>query len=142
MIKSIGMGLGHPSFSAMPSQSIISFELLFAHNEVKREQLDLNIVPSFIFQHLVLLRGFPCGSVVKNSPAMQETWVPPLVGKIPWKRKWQSTPVFLPRKFHRQRSLVGYSTWGCRRVRHDLATKQQHQNSNKNFYTDKFENID
>ena len=37
MIKSIGMGLGHPSFSAMPSQSIISFELLFAHNEVKRE---------------------------------------------------------------------------------------------------------
>ena len=31
------------------------------------------------------------------------------VGKIPWKRKWQPTPVFLPRKFYRYRSLMGYS---------------------------------
>ena len=31
------------------------------------------------------------------------------VGKIPWSRKWQLTPVFLPRKFHEQRSLAGYS---------------------------------
>ena len=28
------------------------------------------------------------------------------------KRKWQPAPVFLPRKFHEQRSLVGYSPWG------------------------------
>ena len=28
-----------------------------------------------------------------------------------WRREWQSTPVFLPGKFHRQRSLVGYSPW-------------------------------
>ena len=34
------------------------------------------------------------------------------VGKIPWKRKWQPTPVLLPRKFHGWRSLVGYSPWG------------------------------
>ena len=40
------------------------------------------------------------------------------VGKIPWSRKWQLTPVFLPGKFHGQRSLVGYSPWG-RRVGHD-----------------------
>ena len=45
----------------------------------------------------------------------------PLVWKIPWRRKWQSTPVFLPGKFHGQRSLVGYSPRG-RRVRHDWAT--------------------
>ena len=32
----------------------------------------------------------------------------PWVGKIPWRRKWQLTPVFLPREFHGQRSLVGY----------------------------------
>ena len=31
------------------------------------------------------------------------------VGKFPWRREWQSTPVFLPGKFHGQRSLVGYS---------------------------------
>ena len=36
----------------------------------------------------------------------------PWVGKIPWRRKWQSTPVLLPRKSHGQRSLVGYSPWG------------------------------
>ena len=33
----------------------------------------------------------------------------PWVGKIPWRRKWHSTPVFLPRKSHGQKSLVGYS---------------------------------
>ena len=36
----------------------------------------------------------------------------PWVGKIPWRKEWQLTPVFLPGKFHRQRSLVGYSPWG------------------------------
>ena len=49
----------------------------------------------------------------------------PWVEQIPWKRKWQPTPICLPGKSHGQRSLVGYSL-GCRkRVGHDLATKQQ-----------------
>ena len=39
-------------------------------------------------------------------------WFDPRVGKIPWKRKWHSTPVFLPGKIHGQRGLVGYSPWG------------------------------
>ena len=34
------------------------------------------------------------------------------VRKIPWRRKWQPTPVLLPGKSHGQRSLVGYSPWG------------------------------
>ena len=38
----------------------------------------------------------------------------PWVGNIPWRRKWQSTPVLLPGKSHGQRSLVGYSPWGCK----------------------------
>ena len=38
----------------------------------------------------------------------------PWVGKIPWRRKWQLTPVFLPRKPHGQRNLVGYRPWGCK----------------------------
>ena len=46
----------------------------------------------------------------------------PWVGKIPWSRKWQHTPIFLPGKFHRQRSLMGYSPWGWR-VQHDWATE-------------------
>ena len=49
----------------------------------------------------------------------------PWVGKIPCWRKWQPTPVFLPEKFQGQRTLVGYSPWGCKSVRHNLVTKQQ-----------------
>ena len=40
----------------------------------------------------------------------------PWVGKIPWKGKWQPTPVFLPGQFHGQKSLAGYSSWGHRDV--------------------------
>ena len=36
----------------------------------------------------------------------------PWVGDIPWGRKWQPTPVFLPGKSHGKRSLVGYRPWG------------------------------
>ena len=42
---------------------------------------------------------------------MQEMQVDPWDGKIPWRRKWQSTSVFLPGKSHGQRSLGGYSPW-------------------------------
>ena len=40
----------------------------------------------------------------------------PWVRKIPWRRKWQPTPVFLPGKPHGQRSLAGYSPWGCKNL--------------------------
>ena len=36
--------------------------------------------------------------------------------KIPWRRKWQPTPVFLPGEFQGQRSLAGYSPWGHREL--------------------------
>ena len=45
------------------------------------------------------------------------------VGKIPWRRAWQPAPVFLPRKSHGQRSLVGYSPWGCIRVGQNCVTE-------------------
>ena len=62
------------------------------------------------FIHLSL--SFPSGSVVKNSPAMQEpqeTRVQSLGWEGPWKSRWQPTLVFLPGKSHGQRSLVGDS---------------------------------
>ena len=46
--------------------------------------------------------------MVKNLPAMQETWI----GKIPQSRERLPTPVFLPGEFHGQRRLAGYSSWG------------------------------
>ena len=45
----------------------------------------------------------------------------PWVRKIPWRRKWQPTPVLLPGKSYGRRSLVGYSPWG----RKELDTTEQ-----------------
>ena len=56
--------------------------------------------------------SFLVAQIVKNLPAMQETRVDPLVGKIPWRRQWQSSPIFLPGESHGWRSLVGYGPWG------------------------------
>ena len=50
--------------------------------------------------------------MVKNLPAMPESQVQSLVGKILRRREWLPTPVFLPGEFHRQRNLMGYSPWG------------------------------
>ena len=55
-----------------------------------------------------VLRGFPGGSVVKNLPVMQETWIQSLGQEDPLEN-WQPIPVLLPRKSHGQRSLVGSS---------------------------------
>ena len=52
---------------------------------------------------------------IKNLPEKQETQVDPWVWKIPWRREWQPTPIFLPGEFHEQRSLEGYSPWGHRK---------------------------
>ena len=49
---------------------------------------------------------------VKYPPTVKETGFNPWVRKIPWKRGWLPTPVFLPGEFHGQRSLAGYSPWG------------------------------
>ena len=49
----------------------------------------------------------------------------PWVRKIPWRRKWQPTPVFLPVESHGRRSLAGYSSKDHKKVEHNLATKQQ-----------------
>ena len=54
--------------------------------------------------------------LIKNPPASagdRRLGFGPWVGKIPWSRKWQPTPVYLPEKFHGQ-SLEGYSPQGCR----------------------------
>ena len=51
---------------------------------------------------------------VKNLPEMKGTWFTLWVGKILWRSKWLPTPVILPGEFHGERSLVGYSLWGCK----------------------------
>ena len=53
--------------------------------------------------------GFPVAQLVKNLPAMWETWVRSLSWEDPWRRKRLPTPVFWPGEFH---GLC--STWGCK----------------------------
>ena len=51
-------------------------------------------------------------TTVQNCPQCRKPVFNPWVEKIPWRREWQSTAVFLPGEFHGQTSLVGYSSWG------------------------------
>ena len=61
----------------------------------------------------------------------KQSLLDPRVGKIPWRRKWQATPGFLPGKSHGQRSLVGYNAWRYKRVRHDWATEHTHTHTHR-----------
>ena len=79
------------------------------------ESCSINPLISFVYHTLQTEWASQVVSVVKNPPAnagdMRRRFSP-WVGKIPWRRAWQPTPVFLPGEFHGQRSLAGYSPWG------------------------------
>ena len=57
-------------------------------------------------------RGLPRWLSEKTPPVKQETWVQSLGWEDPLEKEMASTPVFLPEKFHEQRSPMGYSPWG------------------------------
>ena len=59
--------------------------------------------------HVISVQGFPVAQLVKNPPAMRETWVDPWVGKMPWRRERLPTPVFWPGELQGQKHLAGYS---------------------------------
>ena len=72
--------------------------------------------------------GFPGGTSGKE-PACQcrrckRHQFDPWAWKIPWKRAWQFTPVFLPEEFYEQRSLAGYSSWDGKEL--DMTEVTQH----------------
>ena len=67
--------------------------------------------------------------MVNSLPAMRETWV----GKIPWRREGQPTPVFLPGEFHGQKSLVNYSPWGLKEL--DMTELLTHTHTHTHTYT-------
>ena len=60
----------------------------------------------------IWILGFPGGTSDKESACQWRRWkrssFDPWARKIPWRRKWQQTPIVLPGKFHGQRTLVGY----------------------------------
>ena len=63
----------------------------------------------------LFLVGFPGGSDGKKKKKIclqcRRPGFDPWIKKIPWRREWLPTPVFLPAEFHGQSSLVGYSPW-------------------------------
>ena len=78
------------------------------------------------WHYLTLFNGrviFHWPSLVIHLP-MQELWVQSLGREDPWRRTRKPTPVFLSGKFPRTEEPGRYSPWDCKRVRHDLVTKQ------------------
>ena len=75
-----------------------------------------------------------CSNISNNMASLVAQWqsglivrlvrFDPWIGKIPWRRKWQPTPVFWPGESHGQRSLMGYSPWGCKEL--DMTEATQH----------------
>ena len=61
------------------------------------------MIPSFMD-----VRASLVSKLVKNPPAMWETWIHPWVGKIPWRREKLPIPVFCPREFHGLYCLWGH----------------------------------
>ena len=61
-----------------------------------------------------ITKGFPGGANGKEPNCQCRRQFDHWVGKIPWSRAWQPTPVFSPVEFHGQRSLADYGPWGRR----------------------------
>ena len=72
-------------------------------NLKSKAKLSSTRIPLWLKQYRICLQ---CGKPRFN------LWV----RKIPWRRKWPSTPVFLSRELHGQRSLVSYGPWGCKEL--------------------------
>ena len=82
---------------------------------------DLN-PQSFNRNHIPGLRASPVAQTVKNLQCRRSGF-DPWIGKIPWRREWQPTPVLWPGE-HGQRSLVGYSPWSCKEL--DMTKRLAH----------------
>ena len=85
-------------------------------------KFSITVLPSLVLglkmriERECIQRGFP-GGTSGEEPAYQcrrpkRCRFDPWVGKLPWRRKWQPAPIFLPGEFHGQRSLAGCSPWG------------------------------
>ena len=76
-----------------------------------------HIVHAKSIQFLFVNYASLVAQMVKNLPAMQESWV----GKIPWRREWQPTPVFLPGESSWTEAPGGLQSMELQRVRHNWA---------------------
>ena len=101
------------------------------HNPASVSPLELPQLTSLIgirqlggFKRLIYaqpqhIQGFPVAQTVKNPPAMWRPGLCPWVGKIPWRRAWQPTPISLPRESPWKEEPGGIHFMGSQRVGHE-----------------------
>ena len=86
--------------------------------ECKCKQAQSHFKPTFVSQLVNSLWASQVALVSNNMPAnagsCKRPRFDPWVGKIPWRRIWQPTPILLPGESHRQRSLAGYRSCGVK----------------------------
>ena len=95
----------HESTSQMPPG--------YSHSAYRR--ISQTLVTHISLRHIDIsyLLGFPHSSDSRESACNAgDPGSLPWVGKIPWRREWEPTPVFLPEESHGLKSLTGYSPWG------------------------------
>ena len=93
----------------------LSFIFVSLHLVFRGCSLSISMLP-LITVGIILVIGLTwwCGGTEPASQCRRYGFHP-WIGKIPWKRKWQPTPAFLPGESHGQRNLVGYSPWHCKK---------------------------
>ena len=107
----------------------------FSWKEIKHR---ITVTPKFNMfnkiENILIQKDFPSGTVVRNPPTKWETWVWSLGWEDPLEKEMAThSSILLPGKSHGQKSLVGYSPWGCKRVGHSLAMETT-ENSYKNLH--------
>ena len=94
---------------------------LSGYINVKSEDFKPHLTTNTTFKKFIgneVWRASQVALLVKNLSAnagdTRDSGFSPWVGKIPWRRAWQPTPVFLPGESHEQRTLAGFSPWVCK----------------------------
>ena len=124
--RSPGEGKGYPLQYSGLENSMDCIVHVVTKSRTRLERLSLSgwltelreTLNSLNHQCIIKGKGFPGGASGKK-PACQcrrheRQGFDPWVGKIPWRRAWQPTPIFLSGEYHGQRSLAGYSPQGVR----------------------------
>ena len=101
-----------PNSEGTPSPDSCPSPILIHSSAGQSRCLASTLGRQIIFIYLFV--RFACVSDSKESAYSAGDLFNHWVRKIPWRREWQLTPVFLPGESHGQRSLEGYSSWGCK----------------------------
>ena len=135
-VDNLGMCLQVPGYRVMVKHLELllhsgSAEDFWEHRDHLQRSNEQDNILAVLFPCVIPPTGLPRWLSDKESDCQcrrHKRWgFDPWVGKIPWRRKCQPASVFLPRKFHGQRSLVGYSPkWGQRESDTNERLSSQH----------------